>query len=116
MIDASQVGTYVSLTLAHFLTPSSGSKGIGGRQTHESPCVPRPGPHSPGPYYGPFSSQAGPDRDLRAGQTAMQAAPWEIGVGLSARVWPRPYGNLGPQLAVNFIQVRPPPLRLHLAG
>lgn len=46
----------------------------------------------------------------------MQAAPWQVGVRLRARVWPRPCGNLGPQLAVNLIQVRPPPLRLHLAG
>ena len=46
----------------------------------------------------------------------MQAAPWQVGVGLGAGVWSGPCGNLGPQLAVNLIEVRPPPLRLHLAG
>lgn len=46
----------------------------------------------------------------------MQAAPWQVGVGLGTQVWTRPCGNLGPQLAVNFVQVRLPPLRLHLAG
>lgn len=46
----------------------------------------------------------------------MQAAPWQVGIGFSSWVWPGPCGDLGPQLAVNLIQVRPPPLRLHLTG
>lgn len=92
---------------------------MGGQQTHGSPetqLVLGPGPYSTGPYHGPFSSPGRALRDLRAGQTAMQAAPWQIRVGFGAWVWPGPCRNLGPQLAVNLIQVRPPPLRLHLAG
>lgn len=46
----------------------------------------------------------------------MQAAPWQVGIGFRAWVWPGPCGILEPQIAVNLIQVRPPPLRLHLAG
>lgn len=46
----------------------------------------------------------------------MQAAPRQVGVGLRRWVRPRPRGDLGPQLAVNLIEVGPPPLRLHLAG
>lgn len=64
----------------------------------------------------PSPPQAAAGRDSRAGQTAMQAAPWQVEVGLAAGVWSGPCGNLGPQLAVNLIEVRPPPLRLHLAG
>lgn len=46
----------------------------------------------------------------------MQAAPRQVRVWLGTRVRPGPWENLGPQLAVDLIQVRPPPLRLHLAA
>lgn len=46
----------------------------------------------------------------------MQAAPWQVGIGLRTQVWSGTCGNLEPQLSVNLIQVWPPPFRLHLAG
>lgn len=54
--------------------------------------------------------------DSRAGQTAMQAAPWQVRVGLGVQLWLGPREPLRPQLAVNLIQVWPPLLGLHLAG
>lgn len=54
--------------------------------------------------------------DLRAGQTAMQAAPWQVRIRLCVPLplWTRE--SLRPQLAMDLIQVRPPLLGLHLAG
>lgn len=46
----------------------------------------------------------------------MQAAARQVRVCRGPRVRPGPCEHLGPQLAVDLVQVRPPPLRLHLAG
>lgn len=56
------------------------------------------------------------DEVPRASQTAMQAASWQVRVGLGVRVGPGPGVTLRPQLPVNLIQVWPPPLGFHLAG
>lgn len=46
----------------------------------------------------------------------MQAAPWQVRVGLGVQLRLGPREALRPQLAVNLIQVRSPLLGLHLAG
>lgn len=88
-----------------------------GRLTHgsqdRSPVRLVAGPHRPGVVpQTPFR----PGLDSRAGQTAMQAAPWQVRVRLRVQLRLGPREALRPQLAVNLIQVRPPLLGLHLAG
>lgn len=46
----------------------------------------------------------------------MQAAPWQVRVGLGVPLRFGPWEPLRPQLAMNLIQVRPPLLGFHLAG
>lgn len=57
-----------------------------------------------------------PEEHTEQAKAHGRQTPWQVGIGFSAWVWPGPCGDLGPQLAVNLIQVRPPPLRLHLTG
>lgn len=103
---------------AYLPGPSSFPDRFRARRDPRVPRLETPPGSPPGlPRYGLVSQTLlGPGLDSRAGQTAMQAAPWQIRVGLGVRLQLGPREALRPQLAVNLIQVRPPLLGLHLAG